>query len=97
MASVDVRNNAEAQRYELEAEGAPAILEYQERSGALLRTHTEVPPALKGRGIASRLVAGTLADIRAQGLKIVPLCSFVAAYLDRHPDDQDLLAVDAPR
>lgn len=96
MAGADVRNNAEAQRYELEAEGALAMLDYQERGGALLLTHTEVPRALEGKGIGGRLVAGALADIRAQGLKIVPLCSFVAAYLERHPDDQDLLAVDAP-
>lgn len=96
MASADARNNPAAQRYELEVDGALAVMDYQARSGALLITHTRVPSALEGRGIGGRLVAGALADIRAQGLKIVPLCSFVAAYLDSHPDDQDLLAVDAP-
>jgi predicted GNAT family acetyltransferase len=51
---------------------------------------------MEGKGIASRLVKGALDDARRQGLKVVPLCSFVAAYIDRHPEEQDLLASDAP-
>lgn len=92
----DVRNNRDANRYELVLPEGMAIAAYQAREGALLFTHTEVPDALQGKGVASRLIRGALADARAQGLKVVPLCPFVAAYLERHPEDQDLLATDAP-
>lgn len=91
-----VRNNSAESQYELDVDGAVAVAAYQRRDGALVFTHTQVPSALEGRGIASQLIKGALDDARAQGLKIVPLCSFVAAYLERHPQEQDLLALDAP-
>jgi len=53
-------------------------------------THTETPPALRGRGIASELVRGALELIRADGLKVVAGCSFVADYLKQHPEFSDL-------
>ncbi|AOF97070.1 GCN5-related N-acetyl-transferase family protein [Sphingobium sp. RAC03] len=92
----NVRDNEGEGRYELEGEGGTAIATYDRRDGALVFTHTQVPKALEGQGIASRLIAGALADVREKGLKVVPLCGFVAGYLDRHPEDQDLLALDAP-
>lgn len=91
-----VRNNEGESRYELEVEGETAIAAYTSRDGALVFTHTEVPEALEGQGVASRLVKGALEDARARGLKVVPLCAFVAAYFERHPEEQDLLALDAP-
>ena len=54
--------------------------------------HTEVPKRLEGRGIGSQLVAGALDIARAQGLTVVPRCSFVKAYIKRHPAYADLLA-----
>jgi hypothetical protein len=50
-----------------------------------------VPPVLRGQGIASRLTRGVLEAARAQGLKVVPGCSFVAAFMGRHPEFNDLL------
>ncbi|MDB5686335.1 MAG: hypothetical protein JWR77_924 [Rhizorhabdus sp.] len=94
--SDDVRHNPAQQRYELAAEGALAIAVYDRRGEAIAFTHTEVPRALEGKGIGSRLIKGALADARAQDLKVIPLCSFVAAYIDRHPEEQDLLATNAP-
>ena len=91
-----VVNNIEASRYELEVDGEIAIAVYQQKPGVVVFTHTEVPDALAGRGIGSRLIGGALRDVRANDLKIVPLCEFVAAYLDKHPEEQDLLARDAP-
>ncbi len=91
-----VHNNIDDSRYELHVDDGLAIAAYDRREGAVVFTHTQVPAALEGRGIASRLIKGALDDVRAQGLKVVPLCEFVAAYLDRHPDEQDLLALDAP-
>jgi len=51
-----------------------------------------VPPQARGGGTASRLIAGALQAARARGLKIVPRCSFVSAYLAKHPEFQDLVA-----
>lgn len=96
MADTQVRNNVSASRYELEVDGLLSIAVYDRRAGAVAFTHTEVPEALEGRGIGSKLIKAALADVRAQGLKVMPLCAFVAAYLDRHPEDQDLLATGAP-
>jgi hypothetical protein len=55
-------------------------------------THTGVPQALEGRGIAAALVGAALAHARAQGLRIRPQCSYVQVYMRRHPETQDLLA-----
>ncbi|MFC3432111.1 MULTISPECIES: GNAT family N-acetyltransferase [Sphingobium] len=46
--------------------------------------------------MGSRLISAALQDAREQGLKVIPLCEFVAAYIERHPEEQDLLALDAP-
>jgi predicted GNAT family acetyltransferase len=54
-------------------------------------THTEVPPELNGRGIGSTLVRGALEQVRFRGLKVVPKCPFVAAYMGKHPEFNDLL------
>lgn len=54
-------------------------------------THTEVPEALEGQGVGSRLVAGALEDVRRSGRRARPLCSFVQRYMERHPETGDLL------
>jgi predicted GNAT family acetyltransferase len=88
----NIRHNEEQGRYELEVEGATAITAYRREGNVLSFTHTEVPEELEGQGIGSKLLAGTLADVREQGWKIVPLCSFVRHYVESHPDVQDLVA-----
>jgi predicted GNAT family acetyltransferase len=87
----DIRNNENLHRYELEAEGQSAVAYYKLAPGVITLTHTETPVALRGRGIASRLVRGALEDARARGLKVVPKCPFVSAYIARHPEFGDLL------
>lgn len=86
-----VTNNANEQRYELAFDGELAIAAYEKRGDTIVFTHTEVPAALEGKGVGSRLIKGALADVRAHGGRVVGECSFVAAYLDRHPDQQDLV------
>lgn len=66
-------------------------LDYRDHRGRRVVTHTGVRPAFEGRGLASRLVRRALDDVRAEQILVVPQCSYVAAYLDRHPQDQDLV------
>ena len=86
-----VTNNANKQRYELTVDDQLAIAAYEKRGDTVVFTHTEVPAALEGQGVGSRLIKAALDDVRANGEHVVAKCSFVAAYLDRHPDQQDLV------
>ena len=85
----DVVDNAAAGRFELAVDGHLAIAEYHIAGGAIYFTHTETPPALEGRGVGGRLVRAALESAKARGLKIVPRCSFVAAYQRKHPELQN--------
>jgi uncharacterized protein len=87
-----VRDNPALSRFELDADGVTAVANYRLNGGVMTFTHTEVPPRARHGGVASRLIEGALAAARGRGLKIVPRCSFVQAYIDKHPDVRDLLA-----
>jgi predicted GNAT family acetyltransferase len=87
----DVRNNAASNRFELDVEGGMAVAYYRAAPGRITITHTEVPTALRGRGIGSILVQGVLELARAKGLKVESRCPFVSAYLGKHPEYNDLL------
>ena len=86
----DIIDNKPLSRFELAVDGATAFATYRRAGNRIIITHTETPRALRGRGIASRLVTGALALIRADGSKVVAGCSFVADYLRRHPEFGDL-------
>lgn len=88
----EVRNNEAERRFELEVDGELAIAEYRLRPGEISFTHTEVPDALEGRGVGSRLVKVALDEARSKGLKVVPVCPFVKHYIDKHSEYRDLLA-----
>ena len=79
-------------RFQVVVGGATCVADYQLQGGAMLITHTEVPPRLQGRGIAAALVQAALAHAREHGLKVSPLCSYARAYMQRHPDTLELLA-----
>ena len=81
-----VRDNRDLRRFELVAEGGVVFADYRATPEALIITHTETPWALRGRGLASQLIQGALEQIRQRGLKVVPACSFVADYIDMHPE-----------
>lgn len=89
--SVRVVHNPAASRFEADVQGRLAVCAYREAGGVLHLTHTEVPPAAQGQGIAAALVKATLDWARAEGRRVRPLCSYVAAYMRRHPETQDLL------
>lgn len=86
----NVIDNTAAGRFELTDQGETAIAAYVREGDAIVFTHTQVPPALEGQGVGSRLIAGALAQVREAGLKVVPACSFVAGYVQRHPEAADL-------
>ena len=88
----DVRDNTERNRFELDLEGHTAFSNYKRADGVLIILHTEVPKELNGRGIGSALVRGLLAMARAEGVKVHPVCPFVKAYMDKHPEYADLRA-----
>jgi len=90
--SESITRNEARQRYELHAEGGIAVAHYEMRDQAIALVHTVVPERLQGQGLASMLIKGALDDIRARGLKVLPECPFVARYIERHPEERDLLA-----
>lgn len=79
-------------RYEMALEGENAVMEYSKEPGVVILTHTLVPRSCEGQGIGSEMVAAVLDDIRRKGLRVVPSCPFVAAYIERHPEWDDLVA-----
>lgn len=88
---VNVHHRPEAKRFEALVDGHLSVAEYHVTDGVMHMTHTGVPSALQGRGIAAALVAEALAHARAQGLKVNPVCSYVRVYMQRHPDTLDLM------
>ena len=87
----EVRDNPAQSRFELIAEGGTAAAYYDLAPGVITFLHTEVPRALEGRGLGSKLARGALEVVRAQGLKVVAECPFIRAYIERHPEFQNLL------
>lgn len=63
---------------------------YVREPGKVIFTHTEVDPAFEGQGVGSALAVGALDQVRASGERVVPLCPFIRAYIERHPDYADL-------
>jgi uncharacterized protein len=90
--SQELTDNTDRSRYEYSAEGAISFIDYRRSSGVVALTHAEVPRELEGRGVGSRMARAVLDAIRARGEKVIPQCSFVAAFIRRHPEYQDLVA-----
>jgi hypothetical protein len=90
--AIEVRHNPAANRFEAIVDGLLCSTDYYLDGDVMRMHHTGVPPALEGRGIASRLVRAAFAYADANGLRIEPRCSYVAAYVRRHPETQRLLA-----
>ncbi len=88
------RDNAGAHRYELEEDGAIAFANYRDESdGRRALTHFETPEALRGRGVAGRLMEHILAEVRGNGAKLHARCPFAVTYLERNPSAGDVLSL----
>lgn len=79
-------------RYTILVDGRPAgELDFRTIEGRFAPTHTGIREAYEGQGLAGQLARRALDDARAAGQQVVPLCPYVASYLEKHPDDQDLI------
>ncbi len=88
----EVQHNPSQQRYEVTVGGHLSVCEYELTGGRMIFTHTFVPPELRGQGVAEKLVRAALADARGAGHRVAPQCSYVAKFIERHQEFQDLLA-----
>jgi predicted GNAT family acetyltransferase len=90
---IAVVDDPPARRYQILVDDAPAgFAAYQLLGDQIVFTHTEIDSAYEGQGLGARLAAAALDDIRSRGLRVVAQCPFIAGYIRRHPDYQELLA-----
>lgn len=88
----DIRNNEEQSQYETTVDGHVAYTAYDlEEPSRIVFTHTVVPDELAGRGVAAAIVKFALDDVRDRKLTVVPQCPYVAGYIKKHPEYEDLL------
>jgi hypothetical protein len=87
-----VTDNTAAHRFELVEAGQTAFADYVRQDGRLVIPHVVSPMALRGAGTAGRLMEGVVTHARAEGVKIVPVCSYADAWLRRHPEHKDVVA-----
>jgi predicted GNAT family acetyltransferase len=95
--SIEIVDDPAQGRYLLTLDGeVGGFLEYRRDGDHLIVDHTEVDERFEGHGLGGSLARHVLDDARARGLRVVPHCRFFAGYLERHPEDHDLVAQDVP-
>nr|WP_074038593.1 MULTISPECIES: GNAT family N-acetyltransferase [Xanthomonas] len=90
--TVHAEHDPDRQRFNIDTDGHHAELAYRREGEIMTITHTQVPDAISGHGVAAALVEDALTFARQHGLKVIPACSYADAYLRRHPQYHDLLA-----
>ncbi|MFN2564374.1 MAG: GNAT family N-acetyltransferase [Gemmatimonadaceae bacterium] len=92
MTGVDVQHRENAKRFVARTPSGLAYISYQRPDdGTIDLQHTVVPEADRGRGIGGALVRTAVGYAREQGLRVIPTCPFVKAWLEGHPDQRDVL------
>ncbi|MFN2188578.1 MAG: GNAT family N-acetyltransferase [Candidatus Promineifilaceae bacterium] len=89
---ITVVNNQDENRFEVRVAEHLAVIDYYRLEDEIVYTHTGVPEPLSGQGLASKMAEAALEYARGEGLKVVPQCPFVRAYMRRHKQYQDLLS-----
>lgn len=84
-----IDHDATTHRFSTRVEGLTAVLDYTLSSGTMTITHTGVPQPIGGRGVGADLMRAALNAARAQGRNVEAACSYAAAYLRRHPDENE--------
>lgn len=87
-----VAHNEKEQRFELNVDGMRSILTYRRYPDRIVFDHTEVPQAQEGHGLAAKLASAALEFARQNHLRVVPICTYVAGFLKKHPEQQDLVS-----
>jgi predicted GNAT family acetyltransferase len=87
----ELTNNSIRHRYEMVVDDWTAYMTYAQAENTITLVHTSVPTALEGKGVGSNLVRAVLENVRTKDLKVVAECAFVAGFIKRHPEFQDLL------
>lgn len=90
MGEQDVKHNMAEKRFEVQLGDALALMEYMRAGNNIIFTHTEVPEAFEGQGVANEMAYVALEYAKAEGLKVQPLCPFVALYIRKHPEYQPI-------
>jgi predicted GNAT family acetyltransferase len=89
---IDVVDVPEQSRFEIRVDGTVAgFADYSRMGDRVIFRHTEVGDAYEGRGLGSKLAQGALDAARTAGEAVVPLCPFIASYIERHPEYQELV------
>lgn len=89
---MEISRNSEQSQFEVVKDGQTAVAQYRLNDAQMTITHILVPPAIEGQGVGSALCQFVVQTARAENLKIVPQCPFMAAYFKRHPENNDLLS-----
>ena len=90
-------NNTSENRYEMEVEGQKAYVDYRTHPEVIELTYTYVPASCRGKQAGSKLVESVLEHVRAQRLKVIPRCGFVAQWIQRHPEWEGIVATETVR
>ena len=90
--NIEIVHEPAARRFVAVVEAQECVVDYQLSGNTMTITHTNVPASLGGRGIASQLARFALDEARAKGWKVVPACSYVEAWIEKHPEYRDVLA-----
>ncbi|TAM94866.1 MAG: N-acetyltransferase [Chitinophagaceae bacterium] len=84
--NLELTKNEAAQRFEMNVGNAEAFIVYRQSGNKITLIHTEVAPALEGKGAATAIIEKTLAYIAENNFKLIPLCPLVVSYLKRHSE-----------
>lgn len=88
---LSISHDEQAKRFETTIDGQTGYISYQDQGDTLVYDHTIVPQALGGKGVGSALVKHALNYARDNHKKVVPQCSFIASYINKHSEYQDLV------
>jgi uncharacterized protein len=88
--NLEIMHNAKSNRFEVQLNGELAMAQYMRQGDTLRLTYTVVPPNYRGQGIAAKLAHAVLEYAKAEGLQVQPICSYMAAYVEGHPEYKSL-------